>query len=194
MKKLSLMLILVIVLALAAPALAHESRTTDGGIEIVFGWSSEPAITGEPNGPEITLSLPGEHTEDTEESEGEHQEGAGGHGSEGSTPVTDAELQVEVSFGDQTVTLALRPAFNEPGRYSADLMPMLPGDYTFRVFGTVGGMEINEVFTSADGKFSSVEPASDIQFPLAAPSTLELLMMIEELQAQLDELRAAIGQ
>ncbi len=194
MKKLSLTLVLVIVLALAAPVLAHESRTTDGGIQIVFGWSDEPAIAGEPNGPEVMLSLPGEHTEATEEADGEHQEGAGGHHGEGSTPVTDAELQVEVSFGDQTITLALRPAFNQPGRYYADLMPMLPGDYTFRVFGTAGGVEVNEVFTSADGKFSSVEPATDIQFPLAAPSTLELMMMIEELQAQLDELRAAIGQ
>ncbi len=190
MKKITLLLVLILVLAITAPVLAHERRTTDDGLQLIFGWWSEPAISGEPNGPEIYISMAAEEGEHEEEEE--HEEGDS-HG-DASSMVTDAELQVEVSFGDQSITLDLRPAWNDPGHYVADMMPMLPGDYTFRVFGTAGGVEIDEVFSSADGQFSSVEPASDVQFPIAPPSNLELMLMIESLQAQIDELRAALAE
>lgn len=195
MKKWTILAILVLLLATALPALAHETRTTDDGLDLVFGWRSEPALAGEPNGPEIriALSVTEEHEEEEHEEEGEHSEESGDHhGDEG--VVEDAELQVEITFGDQSITLELRPAYGEPGWYVADLIPTLPGDYTFRVTGTAAGIEIDEVFTSADGEFSSVEPASDIQFPLAAPSAVELMALIEDLQAQIDELRAQLAE
>lgn len=192
LKKFALLLVFVLVVTAVFPALAHEHRTTDDGLELTFGWWSEPAISGEPNGPEIQIVLVASddmEMEATEEADGEHAEGVEEHHAE-STPVEDAELQVEVTFGDQSRTVAMRPAWGQPGRYVADIMPMLPGDYRFRVFGTAGGFEIDETFDSADGGFSSVEPASDIQFPIAPPSNQELLELINDLQAQIDALRA----
>ncbi len=195
LKRLALLIVFVLLVTAVFPALAHEHRTTDDGLELTFGWWSEPAISGEPNGPEIQVNLvAADGMEDmameaTEEAEGEHAEGVEEAHAE-STPVEDAELQVEVTFGDQSRTVALRPAWGQPGRYVADVMPMLPGDYRFRVFGTAGGFDIDETFDSADGGFSSVEPASDIQFPIAPPSNQELLELINDLQAQIDELRA----
>jgi hypothetical protein len=84
----------------------------------------------------------------------------------------------------------LRPAFGETGHYIADIIPSRPGDYSFRVFGTIGDVEIDEVFASADGSFSSVEPASDVTFPDEIPSVLELLQRIAELEAEIEALKA----
>lgn len=157
------------------PSFAHEGREV-GEYEVVFGWRNEPAVVGMINGPEVIISL-----------HGEHEAEAGADHAEEANPMADVEvsLQVEVTFGPQTRTIELRPAFGEVGHFIADLIPTRPGDYSFRVFGTIGDVEIDETFNSADGEFSSVEPASDIQFPEADPT-------IAELQAQIDELKAAL--
>ena len=42
-------------LPLAAPAVAHETRT-EGGVEAVVGWSTEPAYVGYPNAVQLQLS------------------------------------------------------------------------------------------------------------------------------------------
>jgi hypothetical protein len=170
---------ILILLAIAAPAPAHEHRPI-GPYEITFGWRVEPALVGQFNGPEILIvEMPQEGEHDEEAEEGEHHEG---------TPVIGAEetLQLEVSFGDASRILALRPVFNEPGRYTADLIPTRPGDYTFHLTGTIGDTEIDETFTSADGMFSTIEPANDVFFPD------EKMVSISDLQAQIDELRAMI--
>jgi hypothetical protein len=111
------------------------------------------------------------------------------HG-DGLTPVTDADLQVEITFGPASKTLTLLPVPGDPGHYVADLIPTRPGDYTFRLFGTANGVAIDEVFTSADGQFDTVEPAADILFPDDLPATVELLDRIEQLEARLETLEA----
>ena len=67
--------------------------------------------------------------------------------------------------------------------YIAEIIPSRAGDYSFRVFGIIGEQAIDEVFTSTAGEFSSVEPVSDVSFPDAIPSTVELLEQIEALEA-----------
>ena len=158
--------------------MAHEGREL-GEYELVFGWRNEPALVGYPNGPELFIRL--HEAEETEHTEGEEHE----------DPIADLEvsLQVEVTFGPATRTLELRPAFGETGHYIADLIPTRPGDYSFRVFGMIGDVEVDEVFSSADGSFSSVEPASDITFPDEVPSFVELLERIAELEAQIEALQ-----
>lgn len=167
---------------LLAPALAHEGREV-GEWALTFGWRVEPAIAGYPNGPEVSISAHDEHSEDE-----------GGHGKvlthDEDTPLAELEvsLEVEVTFGPASRTLPLRPAFGEVGHFIADLIPTRPGDYTFRVFGTIGDLAIDETFSSADGQFSSVEPASDYQFPEPDPTVAELLARIAELEARIAEL------
>ncbi len=152
---------------LSVTVLAHEGREV-GEYELNMGWRNEPAFVGQFNGPEVYISL--------------H------HAPEGTAFPADVEvsLQAEVMFGSETKKLRLEPAWGETGHFIADLIPTLPGDYTFRIFGKIGDVEVDEVFSSADGEFSTVEPASDIMFPAAgAVDMAALLARIEALEARL---------
>jgi hypothetical protein len=51
-------------------------------------------------------------------------------------------------------------------------------------------MAMDEVFTSADGEFGTVEPAGDNTFPDELPSIVELLERIAALEARLEALEA----
>ncbi len=150
--------------------LAHEGREV-GNYTIEIGWREEPAYTGLMNGPEITVvrhSDEGDHEgEVTPEPESEHTDTEADHEEAESNGVIGLEdtLQIEVTFGPASRTVNLRPIVSEPGHYTADLIPMRPGDYTFRVFGTIEGTEVDETFSASDGQFSTAEPIEDIQFP-----------------------------
>ncbi|GAB4516974.1 MAG: hypothetical protein OHK0046_23110 [Anaerolineae bacterium] len=172
----ALLVLVMTVFSFVIPAVAHEGREV-GEYNLVFGWRVEPALVGVANGPEILISL----HEHGEEAEGEDSE----HGHDAEASAMDVSLQVEVSFGPATRTLELYPVFGETGHYVADLIPTRPGDYTFRVFGTIDGVDIDETFSSADGEFSSVEPASDVMFPDNLPAMVDLMERIEALEARL---------
>lgn len=133
--------VLLLFVALFVPASAHEGREV-GEYLLDLGWRNEPAYTTLFNGPEFTVQ--------------NHDR----------TPVEGLEetLQIEVSFGGRSKLLRVR-AGDEPGHYIADLIPTQPGDYSFRLTGTIGDVDVDEEFDSASGEFSSVEPISDIQFP-----------------------------
>jgi hypothetical protein len=166
------MFLLLLTLALAAaPTSAHEGREV-GEYVVVFGWRVEPAYAGIYNGPELMI----EHHDS-----GEPFEGA------------EATLQLMIHFGDQQKLLELYPVWNEPGSYTADLIPTRPGDYSFHLFGTLGDVEVDEMFSSADGEFSTIEPASDIMFPVleAGADASALQAQIDALRAELEELKAA---
>lgn len=172
--KLRFSLLMAVLLMIAGVALAHEGREV-GGYELHFGWRNEPAITGFPNGPEVFIHIHGE--------------------SESEEPPFPADLavslKVEVTFGSESATLELRQAWQEPGHYIADLIPTLPGDYTFRVFGTIGDTEVNETFSSTEGQFSSVDPSTDVMFPKAGIADVAaLLARIEALEARIAELES----
>jgi hypothetical protein len=164
------------------PTTAHEHREV-GDYELTFGWQAEPAVAGVLNGPELFIAPAGESHEDESE-EHEHEEESV------SLEELNVSLEVEVIFGPASRTFSLEPAFGEPGHFVADMIPTRPGDYTFRVTGTIGDLEIDETFDSAEGGFSSVEPASDIQFPEPDPTASELMAHIEALEARIAALEA----
>ena len=163
MKKILVVLLVMVFSAFSLPAFAHEGREV-GDYVIEFGWRIEPAYVGIINGPEFTV----EHHETGEPVEG-----------------LESTLSLMVQFGDQSKTLTVYPVFGEPGHYTADLLPTRPGDYSFHMTGTIAGTHVDEMFTSADGEFSPIEPSTDIEFPAAEAD-------IASLQAQIDELRAQI--
>jgi hypothetical protein len=167
-----LLIFVVVLLVFAVPVLAHEHREV-GEYSITFGWRVEPAYAGQLNGPEVSLSLHDAHDEAFPED-------------------VEVSLSAEISFGDQVMLLALEPAFGETGHYVANVIPTLPGDYSFRVFGTIGDTEVDEVFTSADGEFSSIEPSSDILFPAVPSDTEALIAALEARIAALEEQIAAM--
>lgn len=174
-------LLTVLLLAfLTGALLAHEGREV-GEYELSFGWRNEPAYVGFPNGPQVFISL---HSREHDESES-----ADHHDDENPLAEIEVALQVEVTFGPASRILDLRPAYGEVGHFIADLTPTRPGDYTFRVFGTIGDVEVNETFSSADGEFSSVEPVDAIQFPEPDPTLAELLARIEALEAEIAALK-----
>lgn len=147
--------------------IAHEGREV-GEYTIEFGWQVEPAYAGLLNGPEVHLAL--------------HDAAEGEEFSED----VEVSLQAEVSFGSESTVIGLVPSSSESGHYVATLIPSLPGDYSFRIFGTIGETEVDETFSAADGQFNTVEPATDILFPSAgAADYAALLARIEELEARL---------
>jgi len=187
MKKfIGLALVVLTVLAFAVPALAHEGRELGDDIEISFGWRAEPAYAGLTNGPEIFITF---HS--NEEAAPEQQ---------ALLEALEVDLQATVMFGGEEMTMTLEPAFplyttyetTGYAHYVARLIPMLPGDYEFRVFGTIGDLEVDELFASADGEFSSIAPITDFMFPTAASADIAtLLQRIAALEARIVELEAA---
>src|ERR1700694_4906408 len=147
-----------------APSLsfAHERRTIGAGkYDVVVGWDTEPAYVGQKNAASLRISKSGTNPAE---------------------PVTGAEktLKIEIRQGAQTRTFDLRAAFGQPGYYLVDLVPTRDGDYIWTFVGTIGSDPISEKFDTADGKFNAVQPATDVQFPIAAPDPAQI---VSELQA-----------
>jgi hypothetical protein len=174
-------LVLVTVLAVRLPtAFAHEGREV-GPYILNFGWRIEPAYVGVFNGPELSIMMEPDGAEGEDNAEEESH-----------TPVEGAEetLQFEVVFGGQSKVLRLEPVRGEPGHYTADLIPTRPGDYSFHLTGKIGETEIDETFSSADGEFSSVEPASDVLFPDPQADIVALQAQIDALKAEIEQLKS----
>lgn len=157
---------LLLALVAAGTALAHEHREV-GSYEIEVGWRNEPAYVNQPNGLHLgVMSL--EEANESEEGEHEEVEGEDAHGSGGAVENLVGTLQAEIIFGDQTRQLELRSVSGEPGVYTADILPTVPGSYIFHIFGNIEGNAIDETFNSADGSFSDIEPLDELQFPETA--------------------------
>jgi hypothetical protein len=157
-------------------ASAHEHREV-GDYELTFGWQVEPAFAGVFNGPELFIV------------DAETQE-----------PVEGAEetLELTVTFGGESKSLTLEPAWQDPGHYVAALTPTRPGDYEFELSGTISGTTaitptvVAEVFTSADGEFSTIEPASDLLFPDTTLDPVRLQSQIDDLTEEVEALRQEV--
>ena len=107
-------------------------------------------------------------------------------------------LLVEVTHVPSNVsrTMKLRPAYNDPGHYVADLIPTSPGHYRFRFFGTIEGEQVDLTFDSmaGGGDFDDVLPATAIQFPDAVVSARELESAMRGMQTTLGGMQATVGE
>ena len=158
-------------------ALAHEHRAV-GNYEFVVGWLNEPALAYEPNGLDLRVSFfPNGVPEITEENEAEAEAAA--------QPVEGLEetLQAEIIAGGgaQTRELTLEPAFGEEGAYESPLIPTVPGDYSFHIFGKIKDQDIDETFSSGPETFGVIEDPSEVQFPEKLPSNAELQTEVDAL-------------
>lgn len=145
----------------ASAALAHEGQS-QGDLEMVVGFGTEPAYAGQPNSVQLILVHDGE-------------------------PVVDLgdTLDVEVSFGDQSQRFTLEPnfavgAFGEPGDYRAWFIPTRAGQYTFHFTGTIEGEDVDQTFASGPRTFGDVEDTNQIQFPVQDPTNGELAERIDQ--------------
>lgn len=134
---------------------AHETRAiADGQYEIVVGFQNEPVFAGDKSGLEFWVTDISAATPDAgEDAEGVPVEGLA------------ETLTAEVIFEDQIMELPLTPAFSQPGRYGSVFFPVEPGTYSFRIYGTIGDVEIDETFTSGPETFGDVANPAPLQFP-----------------------------
>jgi hypothetical protein len=135
-------------------ALAHENREV-GEYEFTVGFLNEPAYEGLLNA--VSLRIVNAESEE---------------------PIEGAEetVQVEVTHPEtgSSQTMAMRTVFGDLGHYRADFVPTLPGTYQFRFFGAVGDLQIDELFESGEGTFSSIGVIADLQFPEQVASAREI--------------------
>lgn len=134
--------VIAILLASTVSVSAHEERVIATDYSFVIGFINEPAVQNDTNGLWVEIT-------------------------KADKPVLAASdtLKAQVIFGDQTRDLTLSPAFGEEGVYEAVFIPTQPGDYTFRVYGQLEGVAVDESFTSSPEGFDSVAARSDLEFP-----------------------------
>ncbi len=155
---------------------AHDGREV-GDYRINVGWIVEPAYEGFPNGVEVRVIKVAESGGD--DHHGESTAAADDHhGDSGAVKGLENTLQVEVVYvstgASRVVTLSADA--DEPGRYTADLIPSTPGVYELRVFGAIEGMLVDETFAShgGGGDFDDIQSPAALQFPEELPSAREM--------------------
>ena len=164
-------------LVAAPPAFAH-THVHVGEYELSIGWANEPTYVGVPNGVEVTVSDP----------DGQ--------------PVTDlgaGDITVIVSTADQsTEALPLEPAFvvdvfGTPGQYVADLLPTVPGDYTFQFAGALHEETVDVSVTSGEDTFSPVQSSTEVEFPVKVPTLAEVAERLDRDNGRIEDLQSGAG-
>lgn len=162
----------------AVPAASAHTHVQVGGYELSIGWANEPTYVGVPNGVEITVTdLDGQ-------------------------PVTDlgaGDITVIVSTADQaTEALPLEPAFvvdafGTPGQYVADLLPTVPGDYTFQFAGSLHEETVDVTVTSGEDTFSPVQSSTEVEFPVKVPTLAEVAERLDRDNGRIEDLQSGAG-
>jgi len=150
---------------LSTRAAAHETRMV-GPYTFVVGWVSEPAVAGQSNGLDLTVT-------DT----------ADGKAVEGLEKTLTA--QVITGGGAKTRTLELAPDGDQPGHYTSGFVPTRVGDYTFHLSGMAGTTKIDEKFESGPNRFDAVTDIVGLEFPDQVPSTGDLAQQLADANTKL---------
>ena len=149
----------------AAPAAAHETRMV-GPYTFIVGWVNEPAVAGQSNGLDLTVTETG-----------------GGKAVEGLEKSLKAE--VITGGGARTRSLELAPDSDVPGHYTSGFVPTRTGDYTFHISGTAGTTKIDEKFESGPNRFDPVIDIVGLEFPDQIPSTGDLARQLADANTKL---------
>jgi hypothetical protein len=169
MKSINLIIKVVSILTLAmlgtalisSAVWAHEQRNVHN-YSLEVGFFTEPAIEGQMNGLDLRVT-----------------------NSATQQPVTGLEktLKVEISCvpAKASRTFDIEPVDpdGDPGHYNNGFIPTTPGQYSFRIFGTIEGTAVNETFSSGPDAFSDVGTAAGVQFPQTLPSLREVSGVVQ---------------
>jgi hypothetical protein len=161
-----------------APTVAAHTEQHIGDFQALIGWLNEPALAGQPNAVQLTIT--------------DHDE----------APVTDIgpdDLKVVVSTGGvDSAPLALTPAFDveegfgTPGEYHAELIPTAPGDYTFHFSGTLHDTAVDLTVTSGPETFAAIEASSDLEFPVKQPTPTEVGTRPDRIDGRIEALQSTV--
>ena len=146
-------------------ASAHEQRTV-GDYDLEVGFLVEPAVVNQLNGAFIHVEKGGEAVEGLDES---------------------LKVELVVGGGAAKKMLNFEAMEGERGSYVARFVPTIVGDYTFHITGDLKGTTMDESFDSGPGRFDSVKPLSDVEFPPGVTSD-SLAKSVQDLQAKVDGL------
>ena len=141
------LVLVVLLLSLVTVVWAHQNVTVgDYGVE--YGWTSEPAVVGQPNSLVINITSAKTPTD---------------------ASVDVSGLKIQALYGGQTKTLTLQPLGEKtPGQFIAPITPTRAGKYTIHLSGNIGTTPFNN-----DVVPEEVQPADVVQFPApdAAPAS-----------------------
>jgi hypothetical protein len=158
---------------LSTPAAAHESRTV-GPYTFIVGWVTEPAIVGQSNGLDLTVTE-----------------------TDGDKAVSGLEktlvAEVITGGGAKTRRLELAPDGDQPGHYTSGFVPTRVGDYTFHISGMAGTTKIDEKFESGPNRFDPVTDIVGLEFPDQIPSTADLAQQLADASTKLTIALAIAG-
>ena len=150
------MILTALAAATTAVALAHGDEEV-GDYKLVVGFFNEPAYEGGINAVSVRVTR------------GDDSEGVEG---------LEQTLQVEVTYVPTSTSkmMDFLAVYGDPGHYVAYLIPTAPGQYRFRLFGTIEGDEIDETFEShaGGGDFDDVLTMTGLHFPEPQPSLREI--------------------
>jgi hypothetical protein len=175
MEKVALFLVASLLLSFLGfdlkPVLGHV-EVAFGDISIVGGWVNEPPLVSQLNGIVLTI---------TQVSNGQ--------------PVNNALAQLDITLqkGTDTRPLEFQPA-EEPGVYTATVLPAQTGQYAIVMRGTIDGQAIDGQIEIED-----VEDTARFAFPPATTTTTSggsqiPQGLIEQLQTVITDLTAQIEQ
>ena len=149
----------------STPAAAHETRMV-GPYTFVVGWVNEPAVAGQSNGLDLTVTE-----------------------TEGDKAVSGLEktlvAEVITGGGAKTRRLELAPDGDQPGHYTSGFVPTRVGDYTFHISGIAGTTKIDEKFESGPNRFDPVTDIVGLEFPDQVPSSADLAQQLADANTKL---------
>lgn len=118
---------------------AHERQVFEIGDKtylFVIGSLNEPVFVDDKTGVDLRVKLA-------------DPANPGDSSSPNAEPVAGLEtsLKVELIAGDKKKTMALAPAYKDPGAYKAEFYPTLATTFTYRVFGMINEVSVDLMFS-----------------------------------------------
>ncbi len=165
-------LLVAIMPLLSVTASAHSGDSFDDYM-LTVGFENEPAIAEQPNAVEVELTT-----------------------ADGDPVNVPATLTVTVTHKGREVSRDFVLVQKDSGEsiYLAPFTPTLPGDYIFRITGTVGATQIDGTYESGPDTFSPIlDPVSEgVFFPEILLSQRELTNQINAFEARIDDLQRSV--
>ncbi|OLC51774.1 MAG: hypothetical protein AUH85_18475 [Chloroflexi bacterium 13_1_40CM_4_68_4] len=164
----ALVVVAASLLIFSGHAYAHERRTV-GPYQIAVGWLNEPAYAGQLNSLELQVI-----------------DGRSNKLVFGLEKTLSAEIQ---AGGLAPFKLELSAADDPNDGYVGWVVPTVTGTYTFRLFGKIDTLAVDEKFTSGPNTFGDVDDLAALQYPTNVPIAADLVKKLDAIQSGVDQTR-----